>query len=78
MKGIPFSYTFELRDNGTFGFELPEDQIKPACEEAYEGALHIITYVHNKTFTTANAAPPISTAATLWTILLALCITTLT
>lgn len=88
LKGIPFAYTFELRDNGTFGFELPEDQIKPACEEAYEGALHIITYIHDKTFkvaaatTAATAAPTISTTAsastataTLWTILLALCIT---
>lgn len=84
LTGIPFAYTFELRDNGTFGFELPEDQIKPTCEEAYEGALHIITYVHNKTFKAAatTAAPTVSTtgsaaaaAATLWTILLALCIT---
>lgn len=78
LKGIPFSYTFELRDNGTFGFELPEDQIKPACEEAYAGALHIITYVHDKTFKVATtAAPTVSTtaAATLCTILLALCIT---
>lgn len=83
LKGIPFAYTFELRDNGTFGFKLPEDQIKPACEEAYDGALHIITYVHDKTFkVAATTAPTISTtasataaAATLWTILLALCIT---
>ncbi|KAM8871979.1 carboxypeptidase O-like [Synchiropus picturatus] len=53
-QGIPFSYTFELRDTGTFGFELPEDQIKPTCEEAYSGLLHIITYVHDKTFNGAT------------------------
>ncbi|CAG00997.1 unnamed protein product, partial [Tetraodon nigroviridis] len=34
LKGIPFAYTFELRDNGTFAFELPENQIQPTCEEA--------------------------------------------
>ena len=50
QQGIPFAYTFELRDNGTFGFQLPEDQIQPTCEEAYSGALHIVTYVHDKTF----------------------------
>ncbi|KAK2880304.1 carboxypeptidase O-like [Channa argus] len=67
LQGIPFSYTFELRDNGTFGFELPEDQIQPTCEEAYRGALYIITYVHDKTFNGAVA----TAAATLWTMLLA-------
>ncbi|XP_040888387.1 carboxypeptidase O-like [Toxotes jaculatrix] len=67
MQGIPFAYTFELRDNGTFGFELPEDQIQPTCEEAYRGALHIITYAHDKTF---NGAV-VTAAATLWTVLLA-------
>lgn len=71
MQGIPLSYTFELRDNGTFGFELPEDQIQPTCEEAYKGAMHIITYAHDKTFSGAVAAA----AATVWTMLIALCVT---
>ncbi|XP_028321806.1 carboxypeptidase O [Gouania willdenowi] len=53
LQGIPLSYTFELRDNGTFGFKLPEDQIQASCEEAYSGALHIITYAHHKTFSCA-------------------------
>ncbi|XP_038573397.1 carboxypeptidase O-like isoform X3 [Micropterus salmoides] len=66
LQGIPFTYTFELRDNGTFGFQLPEDQIQPTCEEAYSGALHIITYAHDKTFNGAVAP----TAAALWTMLL--------
>ncbi|KAL7865497.1 hypothetical protein SRHO_G00107440 [Serrasalmus rhombeus] len=43
LIGIPFSYTFELRDKAEFGFLLPEEQIQPACEEAYAGARHIIT-----------------------------------
>ncbi|XP_071328677.1 carboxypeptidase O-like [Trachinotus anak] len=51
LIGIPFSYTFELRDKGEFSHLLPEEQIQPACEEAYAGALSIITYVHDKTFT---------------------------
>ncbi|XP_047432448.1 carboxypeptidase O [Mugil cephalus] len=71
MQGIPYSYTFELRDNGTYGFELPEDQIQPSCEEAYSGALHIITYAHDKTFSGAVA----TAAATLWTMLLAVGVT---
>ncbi|NWH72903.1 CBPO Carboxypeptidase, partial [Piaya cayana] len=33
MIGIPFSYTFELRDKGTHGFVLPPEQIQPTCEE---------------------------------------------
>lgn len=66
LQGIPYTYTFELRDNGTFGFQLPEDQIQPTCEEAYSGALHIITYAHDKTFNGAVAP----TAAALWTMLL--------
>ncbi|CAB1329105.1 unnamed protein product, partial [Coregonus sp. 'balchen'] len=45
LIGIPFSYTFELRDKGQFGHLLPEYQIQPACEEAFVGALSIITYV---------------------------------
>uniref|UniRef100_A0A8C3APU3 Peptidase M14 domain-containing protein n=1 Tax=Cyclopterus lumpus TaxID=8103 RepID=A0A8C3APU3_CYCLU len=59
LIGIPFSYTFELRDKGEFKHLLPEDQIQPACEEAYIGALSIITHVHDKTFnsgTLLNAA----------------------
>ncbi|KAJ4924077.1 hypothetical protein JOQ06_000318 [Pogonophryne albipinna] len=71
MQGIPLTYTFELRDDGTFGFELPQDQIQPTCEEAYSGALHIITYAHDKTFSGATA----TTAATLWSMLLALGVT---
>jgi len=69
--GIPFSFTFELRDKGQHGFKLPEEQIKPACEEAYVGALHIIHHVHDKTF---NGAV-LTATATLWTTLLAACVT---
>uniref|UniRef100_A0A673BDH9 Carboxypeptidase O n=1 Tax=Sphaeramia orbicularis TaxID=375764 RepID=A0A673BDH9_9TELE len=74
LQGIPFAFTFELRDDGTYGFELPEDQIQPASEEAYSGALHIITHVHDKEF-----IKPTSTAATvaamLWTTMMAVFVT---
>ncbi|KAG9271572.1 carboxypeptidase O-like [Astyanax mexicanus] len=66
LAGIPFSYTFELRDKNEFGFLLPEDQIQPACQEAYAGARHIITYAHDKFFTDSNNAGAVSASITLW------------
>uniref|UniRef100_A0A8B9KCR3 Carboxypeptidase O n=1 Tax=Astyanax mexicanus TaxID=7994 RepID=A0A8B9KCR3_ASTMX len=74
LLGIPFVFTFELRDKGEFGFKLPEDQIQPTCEEAYQGALSIITTVHDKTFTSAA----FTITATLWTTLTAACLSTAT
>ncbi|KAJ3584810.1 hypothetical protein NHX12_015305 [Muraenolepis orangiensis] len=44
LTGIPLSFTIELRDNGTYGFELPQDQIQPTCEEAYSGVKHIVNW----------------------------------
>ncbi|KAJ0062512.1 hypothetical protein NL108_014970, partial [Boleophthalmus pectinirostris] len=69
LQGVPYCFTFELRDNGTHGFELPEDQIRPTCEEAYSGALHIITHAHDKTFNIYSSAPA-RTADALWGALL--------
>ena len=34
--GARFTYTVELRDTGTHGFILPENQIKPSGEELWE------------------------------------------
>ncbi|XP_067994438.1 carboxypeptidase O [Melanerpes formicivorus] len=50
MIGIPFSYTFELRDKGTYGFLLPSDQIQPTCEETMLAVKTIIGYVDQKYF----------------------------
>ncbi|XP_025948245.1 carboxypeptidase O [Dromaius novaehollandiae] len=50
MIGIPFSYTFELRDKGTHGFLLPSDQIEPTCEETMLAVMTIIDYVDQKYF----------------------------
>ncbi|XP_041937239.1 carboxypeptidase O-like [Alosa sapidissima] len=76
LIGIPFSFTFELRDKGEHAFELPENQIQPTCEEAYEGARSIITYVHDKTFHNITTLPNAATTlmATMWTVLLTLCL----
>ncbi|KAG8432748.1 hypothetical protein GDO86_017115 [Hymenochirus boettgeri] len=48
--GIDFSYTLELRDNGSYKFILPEDQIQPTCEETMAGVMTIVEYVHDKYF----------------------------
>ncbi|KPP73588.1 carboxypeptidase O precursor-like, partial [Scleropages formosus] len=77
LIGIPFSFTFELRDKGEFGFKLPEDQIQPTCEEAYEGARSIINYVHDKNFPVKGGSVAAATAA-FWTTLLASCLTSAT
>ncbi|XP_043849294.1 carboxypeptidase O [Dromiciops gliroides] len=46
--GIPFSYTFELRDNGTYKFMLPEDQIQPTCEETTTAILSMLDDIYEK------------------------------
>ncbi|XP_002131554.2 carboxypeptidase B-like [Ciona intestinalis] len=48
-KGVPLSYTIELRDTGRYGFILPESQIAPSCEETYAAvdviAQHVMTNI---------------------------------
>ncbi|CAK6971049.1 carboxypeptidase O [Scomber scombrus] len=78
LQGIPFAYTFELRDKGDFGFKLPEDQIQPTCEEAYSGALHIITYAHDKAIHGIESGAMTTASATLWSMLLAVGVTSAT
>jgi len=41
VANATYSYAFELRDEGDFGFVLPPEQIRPTGEEMYEG----ITYM---------------------------------
>ncbi|XP_048398139.1 carboxypeptidase B-like isoform X2 [Stegostoma tigrinum] len=45
--GIKYSFTFELRDTGKYGFLLPETQIRPTCEETMLAINYIATYVLN-------------------------------
>uniref|UniRef100_A0A8C8R6J6 Carboxypeptidase B n=1 Tax=Pelusios castaneus TaxID=367368 RepID=A0A8C8R6J6_9SAUR len=44
-QGIKYSFTFELRDTGRYGFALPESQIKPTCEETLKAVKYIANYV---------------------------------
>lgn len=44
-QGIQYSFTFELRDRGRYGFLLPESQIKATCEETTLAVNYIANYV---------------------------------
>ncbi|KAK2839562.1 hypothetical protein Q5P01_013302 [Channa striata] len=72
LMGIPFSYTFELRDKGEFSHMLPEDQIQPTCEEAYAGAMSIITYVHDKAFDSGALPNAAITNVIIWSTMVSL------
>jgi murein tripeptide amidase MpaA len=37
VSGAEWSLAFELRDTGAYGFILPPEQIRPNCEEVWEG-----------------------------------------
>nr|XP_020027818.1 carboxypeptidase O [Castor canadensis] len=63
--GIPFSYTFELRDNGTYGFVLPEAQIQPTCEETMEAILSILDDVYAKYWPSNSAGKVTATSMVL-------------
>uniref|UniRef100_A0A7N9ARP1 Carboxypeptidase B n=1 Tax=Mastacembelus armatus TaxID=205130 RepID=A0A7N9ARP1_9TELE len=43
--GVKYSYTFELRDTGRYGFLLPESEIKPTCEETMLAVKYIAAYL---------------------------------
>ncbi|NXA53968.1 CBPB1 Carboxypeptidase, partial [Nothocercus julius] len=44
-QGIKYSFTFELRDTGRYGFLLPESQIKATCEETMLAVKYLANYV---------------------------------
>ncbi|XP_052036702.1 carboxypeptidase B [Apodemus sylvaticus] len=44
-QGIKYSFTFELRDTGFYGFLLPESQIRQTCEETMLAVKYIADYV---------------------------------
>ncbi|KAG7523761.1 carboxypeptidase B [Solea senegalensis] len=48
--GVKYSYTFELRDTGRYGFLLPESQIKPTCEETMLAVKYIASYVQKNLY----------------------------
>ncbi|XP_053492665.1 carboxypeptidase B [Ictalurus furcatus] len=48
--GVKYSFTFELRDTGRYGFLLPESQIKPTCEETMLAVKSIAAHVLNNLY----------------------------
>ncbi|XP_041817150.1 carboxypeptidase B [Chelmon rostratus] len=48
--GVKYSFTFELRDTGRYGFLLPESQIKPTCEETMLAVKYIASYVQKNLY----------------------------
>nr|XP_056706372.1 mast cell carboxypeptidase A-like [Euleptes europaea] len=44
-QGIKYSFAFELRDKGKYGFLLPESQIKPTCQEIVLAVKFIANYI---------------------------------
>ncbi|KAM9388905.1 carboxypeptidase A2-like [Phaethornis superciliosus] len=49
-SGIKYSYAFELRDTGRFGFLLPANQIIPAAEETWLGLKKIMEHVQDNPY----------------------------
>lgn len=43
--GIKYTFAFELRDKGKFGFLLPESLIKPTCKETMLAVKFIAKYI---------------------------------
>ncbi|XP_015207907.1 carboxypeptidase A1-like isoform X2 [Lepisosteus oculatus] len=46
-NGIKYSFTFELRDTGRYGFLLPADQIIPTAEETWLALMKIMEHVRD-------------------------------
>uniref|UniRef100_A0A8D0G5H5 Peptidase M14 domain-containing protein n=1 Tax=Sphenodon punctatus TaxID=8508 RepID=A0A8D0G5H5_SPHPU len=47
LNGVKYSYTFELRDTGRYGFLLPESQIIPTAEETWPALVKIMEHVRD-------------------------------
>ncbi|KAG8580869.1 hypothetical protein GDO81_007449 [Engystomops pustulosus] len=48
--GIKYSFVFELRDEGNYGFLLPEHDIQPTCKETMLAVKEIASYVADQDF----------------------------
>ncbi|XP_006633484.2 carboxypeptidase A2 [Lepisosteus oculatus] len=48
--GIKYSFAFELRDTGRYGFLLPANQIIPTASETWLALLNIMEYVRDHTY----------------------------
>lgn len=43
-QGIKYSYAFELRDTGRYGFALPANQIVPTAQETWLALMVLMTH----------------------------------
>jgi len=48
VANIPYVYTIELRDTGTYGFLLPPEQIIPTAKETWAGIIAIANFIQFK------------------------------
>ena len=49
-SGIKYSFSFELRDTGRYGFLLPASQIIPTAQETWLGLLTIMEHTLNNPY----------------------------
>ena len=49
-QGIKYSYTFELRDTGRYGFILPANQILPTAKETWLALMTIMEHTSRNTY----------------------------
>ncbi|XDV52977.1 hypothetical protein PO909_021605 [Leuciscus waleckii] len=49
-QGIKYSYTFELRDTGRYGFILPANQIVPTAQETWLALMAIMEHTKNNPY----------------------------
>ncbi|XP_029951457.1 carboxypeptidase A1-like isoform X4 [Salarias fasciatus] len=49
-QGIKYSFAFELRDTGRYGFNLPANQILPTAQETWLALLTIFSHVNNNPY----------------------------
>lgn len=49
-NGIKYSFAFELRDTGRYGFLLPSNQIIPTAEETWLGLKTIMEHVRDNSY----------------------------
>ncbi|XP_064174685.1 carboxypeptidase A1-like [Anguilla rostrata] len=49
-QGIKYSYTFELRDTGRYGFVLPADQIIPTAQETWLALMVIMEHAKDNMY----------------------------
>ncbi|XP_068619353.1 zinc carboxypeptidase A 1-like [Battus philenor] len=68
----PYVITFELRDEGYYGFALPPNEILPTCEETMDGVLSLLSPINKKTLKSKNGQPYnlLDRLVTLWNVIL--------